>query len=147
MSSGVKKIVFLTLMILFALRVLAPVNRALVIAEGTPVRPFNKLIHAIGKVETKQDTMAYNPEEQAVGYFQIRPVRLNDYNSRTGNHYSMKDLYNYKVSEKIFLFYASEIGPYNFEKIAKRWNGSGDRTALYWKNVKKILNQSRSLKE
>lgn len=139
MSSGIKRTIFLSLMFLIAYRVFAPVNRTLVITEGTPVQPFSKLIQAIGMVETKQDTFAYNPYEHAVGYFQIRPIRLLDYNSRTGHHYSMKDLYNYKISKKIFLYYASEIGPYRFEEIAKRWNGSGKQTALYWENVKSQL--------
>ncbi|HKK42950.1 MAG TPA: hypothetical protein VJ963_11120 [Bacteroidales bacterium] len=139
MSSVIKKTIFLALMLFIALRVLAPVNRALMITEGTPVQPFTRLIHAIGMVETKLDTFAYNPEEHAVGYFQIRPIRLHDYNIRTDSHYTMKDLYNYKISEKIFLFYASGIGPYNFEEIAKRWNGSGEQTDLYWKNVKSRL--------
>jgi hypothetical protein len=51
----------------------------------------------------------------------------------------MKDMFDYKISEKIFLYYASQIGPYNFEKIAKKWNGSGSRTINYWKRIKKYL--------
>ena len=51
----------------------------------------------------------------------------------------MKDLFDYKVSEKIFLYYAEMYGPYNFEKIAKRWNGSGPKTYYYWQRVKKHL--------
>jgi hypothetical protein len=31
-------------------------------------------------VETKGDTLAYNPYEEATGIFQIRPIRLKDYN-------------------------------------------------------------------
>lgn len=126
-------------MLLFTFRVFAPVNKAVVIYNTSPVDPFRKLIHAIGMVETKHDTLAYNPVEKAVGYFQIRPIRLEDYNTRTGSHYTMKDLYNYKISEKIFLYYASEIGPYNFEQIAKKWNGSGKKTLEYWKNVSNNL--------
>jgi hypothetical protein len=133
-------------MFFFAFRVFAPDHRKLVITEGTPVQPFRKLIQAIGMVETRQDTFAYNPEEHAVGYFQIRPIRLDDYNTRTGNDYSMKDLYNYHISEKIFLFYASGIGPYKFEEIAKKWNGSGEQTALYWKNVKSKLSLFQAVK-
>lgn len=139
MSSALKKIISVSLMLLFAFRVFAPVNKALVICNTSPVDPFRKLIHAIGMVETKHDTLAYNPMEEAVGYFQIRPIRLEDYNKRTGSHYTMKDLYNYEISEKIFLYYASEIGPYNFEQIAKSWNGSGKMTLEYWKNVRNNL--------
>jgi len=90
-------------------------------------------------VETKLDTLAYNPEEEAVGYFQIRPIRVQDYNERTGKSYKPADMYDYQTSEKVFLYYASEIGPYNFEKIAKNWNGSGKKTIQYWKKVKNYL--------
>ena len=62
-----------------------------------------------------------------------------DYNIRTGSSFSMNDLFNYKISERIFLYYATEIGPYNFERIAKAWNGSGESTILYWDQVKKFL--------
>jgi hypothetical protein len=51
----------------------------------------------------------------------------------------MNDLFNYKISEKIFLYYAAEIGPYDFERIARAWNGSGESTNLYWEQVKKLL--------
>ena len=96
-------------------------------------------------VETQYDTLAFNPLENAVGYFKIRPIRLVDYNIRTGSTYSMADLFNYKTSEKIFLYYASEIGPYNFERIAKTWNGSGKNTLLYWDQVKKFLFEPATL--
>jgi hypothetical protein len=123
----------------FALKVFAPAREALIVLRSSPLKPFNSLIHAIGMVETQFDTLAYNPLEQAVGYFQIRPIRLMDYNNRTGSNYILNDLFNYKISEKIFLYYATEIGPYNFEKIAKTWNGSGESTILYWDQVKKFL--------
>jgi hypothetical protein len=103
------------------------------------VNPFGKLIFAIGMVETKLDTLAYNPAEEAVGYFQIRPIRLLDYNMRTGSSYTMRDMYDYHIAEKIFLYYASRIGPYNNEKIAKNWNGSGKMTRVYWDKVRKHL--------
>jgi hypothetical protein len=123
----------------FASVVFAPSNEYLVIIGSQPVEPFRKLIHAIGMVETSLDTLAYNPEEEATGYFQIRPVRVNDYNTRTGSTYSLKDMYNYKTAEKVFLYYASTIGPFDFEKIARNWNGSGPLTALYWDKVKAYL--------
>jgi len=123
MSSVIKKIIFISILLLFALK----------------EEPFRKLISAIGMVETKFDTLAYNPEEEAVGYFQIRPIRVRDYNERTGSSYNSSDMYNYETSEKVFLYYASQIGPNNFEKIAKNWNGSGKKTIQYWKKVKKYL--------
>ena len=111
----------------------------LTITRLQPIEPYTRLIHAIGMVETKWNTRAFNPAEQAAGVFQIRPIRLKDYNKRTGGRYRMKDLYDYKISEKIFLYYASETGPNDLEKIARDWNGSGIRTYYYWAQVKKHL--------
>jgi hypothetical protein len=139
MSKMMKKMVGIICFTLFSLNLFAPVSGGMVIDKAEPVNPFKKLIYAIGTVETKHDTLAYNPEEKAVGYFQIRPIRLRDYNERTGSSYKMKDLYDYKVSEKIFLFYASQIGPYNPEKISKSWNGSGKKNRIYWNKVRKLL--------
>jgi hypothetical protein len=134
-----KKLYLTLLFFSFALSAIAPNTDSLVIIDAQPVRPFTKLIYAVGMVEGMGDTTAYNPQEKAVGYFQIRPIRLRDYNRRTGNHYAMKDMFNYEISEKLFLYYASKTGPYNFEKIAKNWNGSGAKTAQYWKRVKQYL--------
>jgi hypothetical protein len=139
MSTLMKKMVVIICFTLTSLNLFAPVSGGLVVDVAEPVNPFGKLISAIGMVETKHDTLAYNPEEGAVGYFQIRPIRLRDYNERTGSKYKMKDLYNYEISEKIFLYYASQIGPYNTEKIAKNWNGSGRQTRIYWSKVRKLL--------
>jgi hypothetical protein len=122
-----------------AFKVFAPTSESLIVVRNLPVQPYKNLIHAIGMVETQYDTLAYNPLEEAVGYFQIRPIRLEDYNSRTGSTYTRQDLFNYNISEKIFLYYATGIGPYDFERIAKTWNGSGKSTILYWDQVKKFL--------
>jgi hypothetical protein len=103
------------------------------------VEPYKQLERAIGMVETVGDTLAYNPLEEAYGIFQIRPVRLIDFNHRTQSNYTRKDLFDYVVSEKIFLFYADQMGPYNIEKIARRWNGSGEQTDYYWDRVKELL--------
>jgi hypothetical protein len=139
MSEYFKKIVLVAFLFLSALRAFAPTNGSLVIFIPAPEEPFKKLIYAIGMVETKFDTLSYNPVEKAAGYFQIRPIRVLDYNRRTGNRYSLNDMFDYNISEKVFLYYASQIGPYNFEQIAKKWNGSGKITFEYWDQVKKHL--------
>ncbi len=139
MSALLKKFASIALLLFFAVRAFAPTSKAMIVIETTPVEPFINLINAIGMVETQYDTLAYNPVEEAVGYFQIRPIRLQDYNKRTGNNYTLNDLFRYSISEKIFLYYASEIGPYDFERIARNWNGSGKSTILYWKQVRRFL--------
>lgn len=134
------KIVFVTvLLILLSFRVSAPSRESLIIFDSKPVEPYKKLITAIGIVETMSDTVAYNPVEEAAGYFQIRPIRLEDYNRRTGSDYTMNDLFNYEISEKIFIYFADQIGPYDLEQIAKRWNGSGHMTISYWNRIKQYL--------
>jgi hypothetical protein len=139
MKNILKKIVSLTFLLVLTFKVFAPASESLTLIRTTPIEPFTILIHAIGMVETEYDTLAFNPLEGAVGYFQIRPIRLADYNFRTGSTYTMNDLFNYKTSEKIFVYYASELGPYNFERIAKTWNGSGKSTIQYWDQVKRFL--------
>ena len=140
MPGNLRKIVLVTLLLLsFVFRVSAPNRESLIILDSRPVEPYKQLIRAIGIVETSRDTLAYNPIEKAAGYFQIRPIRLKDYNKRTGSNYTMKDLFNYEISEKIFLYFADQIGPYDFEKIAKKWNGSGHMTINYWKRIKQYL--------
>jgi len=139
MSHYIRKIVSITFFMSLAFKVFAPSSGSIFIVDRPPIEPFKPLIYAVGMVETNFDTLAYNPIEEAAGYFQIRPIRIKDYNNRTGSNYTTKDMFDYKTSEKIFLYYASQIGPYNFERIAKNWNGSGPRTIYYWKRVKKYL--------
>lgn len=134
-----KKLILVSVLLSVTLSAMAPSRESLVIFQSSPIEPYKRLINAIGIVETKCDTLSFNPVEQATGFFQIRPVRLEDYNIRTRSHYRMKDLYSYKISEKIFLYYARQVGPYDPEKIARRWNGSGHKTNNYWDRVKKYL--------
>lgn len=140
MPANLIKIVFVSLLLLsFAPRVSAPTRDSAMIIYSGPVEPYKRIMYAIGKVETDCNNLAYNPIEQAAGIFQIRPIRLEDYNNRTGSNYKMNDLFNYKISEKIFLYYATLIGPYDLERIAKNWNGSGHHTLHYWERIREYL--------
>jgi hypothetical protein len=123
----------------FSLQVSAPSMKSLIVFKFDPIEPYKQLAFAVGMVETKGDALAYNPIEKAAGIFQIRPIRLIDFNKRTGSSYSRKDLFNYDISEKIFLYYADQVGPYNLEQIARRWNGSGHLTTNYWRRIKQLL--------
>ncbi len=140
MPDNLRKIVVLILLFLsFTFRLSAPVRESVIVIHTPPAEPFRKLIIATGLVESKGDTLAYNPIEEAAGYFQIRPIRLQDYNNRTGSKYTMEDMFNYYISEKIYLYYASKESPYDLEKIARNWNGSGQQTTYYWKSIKELL--------
>jgi hypothetical protein len=77
--------------------------------------------------------------EEAIGAFQIRPIRLLDYNQRTGKNYKIEDCYNFEISKEIFLYYAGKIGSREYETIARKWNGSGVTTLDYWEKVKSYM--------
>jgi hypothetical protein len=134
-----KKLFLIVFLMSLSIRVIAPIQKSLLIPEPPPIEPFKKLIYAVGMVEGMGDTTAYNEREMAAGYFQIRPIRLEDYNNRTGNKYTMNDMFDYEISEKVFLYFASQIGPYDLERIAKNWNGSGAKTIEYWERIKEYL--------
>jgi hypothetical protein len=136
---SLKRLVLVSVLLSVTFKALAPSRESIIIPSSEPINPYKRLIYAIGMIETRLDTLAFNPVEQAVGYFQIRPIRIEDYNKRTGSNYKLKEMFNYDISEKIFLYYAHQLGPYNFEKISRRWNGSGPKTYLYWNRVKKHL--------
>jgi|SRR5664280_490440 len=140
MHINLKKIKTVCILLLsLSIQLSAPNVKSILVFEPVPVEAYKQLALAIGIVETKCDTLAYNPIENAAGIFQIRPIRLIDYNKRTGSSYTRKDLFNYEISKKIFLYYADQIGPYNLELIAKKWNGSGRLTTNYWHRIKKYL--------
>jgi hypothetical protein len=126
----------LFVMLLLTAKAIAPPVNALYILQAEGINPYKRLIFAIGMVECNCDTLAYNPVEQATGYFQIRPIRLRDYNQRTGSNYKLADMYDYQKAEKVFMYYARDG---DLEHIARSWNGSGKQTLTYWNKVKKFL--------
>lgn len=133
-----KIILILALLIGGAVSLLAPNSYVLTIESIKPINSYDALIRAVVAVESKGDNFAYNPKEQAVGAFQIRPIRLKHFNELTGKDYKLTDLYDYDISLEIFMFFARMKG-YNFELIAKSWNGSGPMTEIYWNKVKSKL--------
>jgi hypothetical protein len=130
-----------TFVILFSLKSIAPNVDSLPIERPIPVNPYVNLLMAMMQVESSYDTLAFNPLEEAYGLLQIRPIRILDYNRRTGKNYIMHDCYNPDISIEIFMFYASRLGP-GYEIIARKWNGSGVKTTEYWDRVKKVLDKA-----
>jgi hypothetical protein len=78
---------------------------------------------------------AVNKLEQAYGIAQIRQIRLDDYNMRTGKKYKLKDCFNQRISKEIFMYYAHRYSHHDMSYIARKWNGSGKETYRYWKRV------------
>lgn len=135
----VRKIFLLFFLASFTGKAVAPDTFELTIFEAPAIRPFVPLMNAIAMVETMGNTLAFNEFENAAGIFQIRQIRVDDYNRRTGSHYQLTDMFDYEISEKVFLYFAELAGPYSFEKIAKAWNGSGPKTEFYWQRIKSLL--------
>ena len=136
---NLKQLSLIVLFLLSGLQAGAPVNNSLTIINEPGIRPYLKLMYATAMVETMGNTMAYNEFENAVGIFQIRQVRIDDYNRRTGSNFSLAEMYDPALSEKVFLYFASLYRPHELERIAKAWNGSGPMTELYWKRIKEYL--------
>ena len=130
------KSLIIILLLMLTSKAGAPDHKVAYILVSEPIGAYDRLIKAVVLVESFGDTMAYNLTEEAVGAFQIRPIRLLDYNQRTGNNYTSEECYNYEISKKIFLYYADQIGIPHYETIARNWNGSGVTTLDYWERVK-----------
>lgn len=122
------------------IRLLAPVGpQKGYIAENSGINPIERLLTAVRYVESQNDDKALNILENAYGAYQIRPIRLRDYNKRTNNHYKMIDCLNPEISKKIFLFYFQDFGIYRMDEAIRAWNGSGRKTYEYLRKVQKVL--------
>ena len=124
-----------SLLFLFAL-CLAPEYKTLYVVKADPVNFYDPLIRALILVEVGNGSVLFNPLENAVGWFQIRPIRLEHYNKLRGTSYKLEDFYDYKLSKEMFLYYAHGK---DWEHAARDWNGSGHKTLEYWEKIKKLL--------
>ncbi len=134
-----RKLFLLFILISLTGKAVAPDTDYLTIFRTPAIQPYTPLMNAIGIYETMGNPLAFNEFENAAGIFQIRQVRVDDYNRRTGHNYTLLDMFDNEISEKVFLYFADRAGPYSYEKIAKAWNGSGPRTEFYWKQIKTLL--------
>jgi hypothetical protein len=133
------KVLFVIFFSLMTIRATAPDLKEIVILKSEPVNAYERLFLAVFQVECGGNLMAYNQLEEATGPLQIRPIRLLDYNLRTGNKYLLEDCYDFNISKKIFMYYALKTGYPNYELIARKWNGSGKMTSDYWAKIKPNL--------
>ena len=123
--------------ILFCTLLSAPPNNSGMVFESEGINYYEPLIKAVVMVESSNGKYTYNPDEGAVGWFQIRQVRVDDYNKKRGMDHKLADFYDYDLSREIFLWYASGK---SYEVAARNWNGKWVLTEKYWKRVKQHLN-------
>ena len=114
----------------------APPSTSVVIFASEGICPYEPLIRAVIMVESNNGKYLFNPDENAVGYFQVREVRVKDYNKRMGTDYVLSDFYDYELSRRMFLHYCQGR---SFESVAKSWNGSGPKVQDYWLKVQRHL--------
>lgn len=138
-DTGFRRFLFAAAFSLLCSGLFAPGNHTVSIAASQSINPYLNLLMATAMVETLGNPLAYNDEEDAVGLLQIRQVRIDDYNRRTGSRLTLGQMYDVDLSVKVFLYYASLENPNNLEKISKAWNGSGPMTELYWLRIKEYL--------
>ena len=133
------KVILIIFLLLVSIKAIAPPYTPLYITKAEAIDPYKAIKYAVGMVECNLDILAFNLLESATGYFQVRPIRLNDYNERTGSNYTLQDMYDYEKAERVFMYYATRIGYRNPGQIARDWNGSGPMTWEYWRKVRYYL--------
>jgi hypothetical protein len=135
----------ITILFLFlSIRIAAPPVKELMIISDKPINPYEAGFRATCQVETGDNLFAFCEVENAHSIVQIREIRLRDYNNRTRSHYTILDLYDYRVSRKIYMYYASQIDYHNQERIAREWNGwrngmKKESTREYWRRIRDQL--------
>ena len=138
--SGILRKIFIVGALLFiSARAAAPGLSVIYIITSEPYDAYEKIIDAVIRVESAGDNLAYNVSEEAFGAFQIRPIRVLDFNQRTGKNYKAEDCFSFEISKEIFLYYAQITGFRDYESIARNWNGSVKLTTEYWNKVKNYL--------
>lgn len=100
----------------------APEFRCGFIATNEPIKPYERLINAIGIVESGNDDNAVNRTENAWGRYQIRQIRLNDYYNRTGIRYKLTDMRDSVKSREVLIYYCKRFGVYQQDKLILDWN-------------------------
>jgi hypothetical protein len=133
-----KKLTILFIFLLIPWLLPAPGSACCYIEITEPINYYEPLIKAVVQVESCNGKYLYNKKENSVGWFHIRQIRIDDYNNKTGSHYSLRDCYSYTLSRRIFLYYTYHE---DYENVARRWNGWIIRpdTKDYWKKVKAYL--------
>lgn len=134
-----KRLILLCFGIMVSVAGYSPANNTLTIAIKPPISPYQALWQATTFIESSNNPNALNRLENAVGIAQIRPIRLRDYNQRTGKSYSLQDCYNTEISKEIYFYYASKFHPSDLESISKSWNGRGKSNKIYWQKIKKQI--------
>ncbi|MFW6243394.1 MAG: hypothetical protein ACOC2W_04475 [bacterium] len=119
---------------------------------------LDTIITVISYVETNNDSTGFNPDENAAGLLQIRPIMVDEVNQILGfEKYKYVDRWSKQKSIEMFKIYQKFVNPNFDEELAARyWNGgrtgniksSTDRyVKLYYKHKEIIYDNSCLLAE
>jgi len=131
------KYILVFLLLFICAELFAPNRKQFYIIRAEAIDVYEQLIKAVVAIESNGNILAYNPMEEAVGAFQIRQCKVDDFNKRTGKNYKLMDMFNFETAREVFIYFACLYPDY--ETIARRWNGSGPMTETYWEKVKSKL--------
>ena len=142
-----KRMITITLFSMFLTVLSAPPNHSAVVFEAEVARPYEAIWTAICQVESSGDQFAVGDKHlkhHSYGISQIRLSRLDDFYRQTSIRYSETDMFCPVKSKQVFIHYAVQIGPYNYERIAREWNSgpSGMKrksTLKYWQKIQREL--------
>jgi len=135
-----KKLIFAIILCFIWTNIPSPGHAKIYISQPKFESPYEAIWEAICQYESRNDPMAYNPKEDAVGIAQIRPIRIKDYNERTGKNYKLVEMYDVEKSKEVFMHYATHLHHRN--KIIRKWNGSGPQSYKYLAEILKIIEEN-----
>ena len=133
-----KTIILLIVFTGLFLQVTAPPPGHLIIPMSYPINPYEKLWEATCFVESSFNPFAIGDmhlEDYSYGVAQIRQIRLDDYNKRTGQRLLLQDVYDIQISKTIWLYYASKFHYQDIVGISRSWNGMGSSSILYAEKI------------
>ncbi len=132
------KLMLTILLLTITFEVFAPTDKTIILTEGERLAPYESIWRAVCLVESSGNRFAHNVKEDAVGIAQIRPIRIKDFNRRTGKHYKHSEMYDTTKAKEVFIYY---FNIYDIDKSIRLWNGSGVKSYEYLAKVKKHLKQ------
>jgi len=136
------RMILTALLLTLSLRALAPSEARIPILRDEPIQPYERIWQAVITVESGGDSLAVGDKhlkEKSYGISQLRRVRIEDYNARTGSHYTVQDAFSPEVSKRIFMYFAELIGPYDTDLIIRAWNGISPKSYKYLAKVRRHL--------
>ena len=134
-----KKLIILFIFLLIPWLLPAPGSAVCHIERIEPINVYNRLAEAVYTVESSRNPLAYNPKEDAVGGFQIRQCKLDQYIKETGKFYTLEQMYDIKTAKSIFMHFAVKYDYTDIKGICRDWNGKSEKNVYYNKIQKTLL--------